>query len=64
MSKDISLYDLNDDEIVENKQSGVKVTAEVLKGYILNGKKNKYDGEWYLLDISRFNKFDLFKKFS
>lgn len=57
MSKDISLYDLNDDEIVENKQSGVKVTAEVLKGYILNGKKNKYDGEWYLVYNKKFNLF-------
>ena len=58
MSKKESLYDLNDDEMLENKQSGVKVTAKVLKGYILNGENNKYDGEWYLVDDSRFRSFD------
>lgn len=50
MSKEKSLYDLNDDEMLENRQSGVKVTARVLKDYILNGKQNKYEGEWYLVD--------------
>lgn len=58
MSKEESLYDLNDDEMVENQQSGVKVTAEVLKGYILNGKKNKYDGDWYLVENKKFNLFE------
>lgn len=62
MSKGKSLYGLNDDEMLENKQSGVKVTARVLKGYILNGENNKYDGEWYLVDNGRFRSFDLLNK--
>lgn len=59
MSKDVSLYDLNENELVENKQSGKKVTAGVLKGYIARGKKNQYDGEWYVVDI-RSKGFNIF----
>lgn len=57
MSKEKSLYDLNDDEMLENRQSGVKVTARVLKGYILNGKQNKYEGEWYLVYSKKLKVF-------
>ena len=59
MVKRITLKNLNDDEILENKQSAKRVTVGELKQYMSDKKKNKYDGEWYLLDDSRFRKIDL-----